>query len=902
MKKPLYVFLIFAFAACSALLFSSCGGGGNDEGAHTHTLIYNEPTEASCSREGSVGYYFCADCDKKYSDADGKSEILDVVIPKAHTGGGEIRNAKAPTEDSEGYTGDTYCLGCGELVISGKTLPRLDHAHSIIKIPAKAPDCKNDGNIEYYACSVCAKKYYDEDGKNEITDITIPKAHVGGIELYNVKAPSEYSEGYTGDVCCAGCGYMLAVGSPIPKLDHIHSMIKIEAKAPSCKSDGNIEYYTCTVCEKYYADSDGTNEISDISIPRLHTGGTEIRNQKSATEDSEGYTGDIYCLGCGDMLIVGERVERLPHTHVISKTEAVAPGCTSEGNVEYYICNTCQKIYADEGLLHEILYSDTVIEAVGHSVTHREAKAADCFSDGNIEYWHCSVCKNSYTDSSAATMVDSVVISRLEHKFIYYEAIAETCTQNGRQEHYFCSLCKRSYSDESALEELFDPVIPAAHRLTYKAAIPASCTKSGNIEYWHCEVCGNDYIDEAALALADNVITEMTDHVFSGGLCLGCGLREAAELIYKLEGVEYSVVGIDEGEASNVIIPAYYNGLPVTSIAEGAFSANDRLINVSIGDCVQNIGDYAFSDCVNLRSVTFGSLTRYIGDYAFSGCKRLCGIVFPEGLYSIGESCFRSCISLTDIILPQGVTIIGANAFYSCIGVVSVTLPRSVEMILSGTFYGCDKLVEVINNSTIALLPSIAEHGNVAYYAKEVHNGESKIVRLDGFIFYTYEGTNYLLGYEGDQTVITLPDSYNGEAYKIYKSAFLKHPTLTEITVPDGVTAIGASAFKESESLTKVSLGEGIEKISSSSFRGCVSLEEIVIPDSVKTVENYAFYDCRSLSTVTLGKGLTGIYAYAFDKCNSLELVINKSSLNVTAGSKSNGYVAYYAKEVRREE
>ena len=63
-------------------------------------------------------------------------------------------------------------------------------------------------------------------------------------------------------------------------------------------------------------------------------------------------------------------------------------------------------------------------------------------------------------------------------------------------------------------------------------------------------------------------------------------------------------------------------------------------------------------------------------------------------------------------------------------------------------------------------------NGYVGYYAKEVHTGDSKVINKDGYLFYTYNGINYLLRYVGDDTDLILPDSYNGEDYEIYEYAF----------------------------------------------------------------------------------------------------------------------------------
>lgn len=45
-------------------------------------------------------------------------------------------------------------------------------------------------------------------------------------------------------------------------LQHIHSMEKTDAINVTCTEDGNIEYYYCALCKKYFSDKEGSNEIT----------------------------------------------------------------------------------------------------------------------------------------------------------------------------------------------------------------------------------------------------------------------------------------------------------------------------------------------------------------------------------------------------------------------------------------------------------------------------------------------------------------------------------------------------------------------------------------------------------------------------------------------------------------
>lgn len=57
----------------------------------------------------------------------------------------------------------------------------------------------------------------------------------------------------------------------------------------------------CEVCGEAYGEFD----------MNVHTGGTEVKNAKEATVKEEGYTGDTYCKGCGEVISKGEVIDKL---------------------------------------------------------------------------------------------------------------------------------------------------------------------------------------------------------------------------------------------------------------------------------------------------------------------------------------------------------------------------------------------------------------------------------------------------------------------------------------------------------------------------------------------------------------------------------------------------------------
>lgn len=90
-----------------------------------------------------------------------------------------------------------------------------------------------------------------------------------------------------------------------------------------------------------------------------------------------------------------------------SKTyyEAVAPTCTTDGNIEYWYCSNCKKYFSDEGCQNVINKEDTVDEATGHSKEHHAAVAPTATEPGNIEYWYCSVCDTYFADEALTKVI-----------------------------------------------------------------------------------------------------------------------------------------------------------------------------------------------------------------------------------------------------------------------------------------------------------------------------------------------------------------------------------------------------------------------------------------------------------------------------------------------------------------
>lgn len=98
-----------------------------------------------------------------------------------------------------------------------------------------------------------------------------------------------------------------------------HNAVKVESKDPTCTEKGNIEYWYCEACRKYFQDEALTKELKQEETILPATG------------------------------------------HNLTKVDEKKPTVDAAGNIEYWYCEVCNKYFSDEKAEHEITLEDTII-------------------------------------------------------------------------------------------------------------------------------------------------------------------------------------------------------------------------------------------------------------------------------------------------------------------------------------------------------------------------------------------------------------------------------------------------------------------------------------------------------------------------------------------------------------
>ena len=131
----------------------------------------------------------------------------------------------------------------------------------------------------------------------------------------------------------------------------------------------------------------------------------------------------------------------------------------------------------------------------------------------------------------------------------------------------------------------------------------------------------------------------------------------------------------------------------------------------------------------------------------------------------------------------------------------------------------------------------------------------------------------------------------NTKVTKIGNGVFNGCATLAEVSLPASLTSIGPYAFQGCSSLIRVVNFENTQltSIYDRAFEVCSSLAEITLPAGVTSIGNYAFNGCTSLAEITLPASLTSIGDYAFRNCTSLAGITLPASLTSIGDGAFNG-------------
>ena len=129
------------------------------------------------------------------------------------------------------------------------------------------------------------------DGKVNATDVILMRRFIAGGYTNSNGEPLVLLSGKTTNDSCE------------------HSLVATAYKAPTCTEKGNIAYWYCDKCGKYYKDANGTAEVSQDKLEIEANGHTPVIDPAvQATSTKPGLTEGSHCSVCGIVLVPQETI------------------------------------------------------------------------------------------------------------------------------------------------------------------------------------------------------------------------------------------------------------------------------------------------------------------------------------------------------------------------------------------------------------------------------------------------------------------------------------------------------------------------------------------------------------------------------------------------------------------
>ena len=179
------------------------------------------------------------------------------------------------------------------------------------------------------------------------------------------------------------------------------TMVEHPAKDPTCTSEGNIKFYTCTKRGRYFLRDES---IKEKIVVAKETSAEEVKISKK--------------------------------DHTPTQIAAKAATCTEAGNIEYYECSVCKGKFADSTGMHPI--ENIVIPALGHTMSE------------DVTYPQKPTCTNAgkatYTCGRCGAKQENVNVPALGHD--YGDPTWNWCGVSSATATF---KCKRNCEEENAI-------------------------------------------------------------------------------------------------------------------------------------------------------------------------------------------------------------------------------------------------------------------------------------------------------------------------------------------------------------------------------------------------------------------------------------------------------------------
>ncbi len=291
--------------------------------------------------------------------------------------------------------------------------------------------------------------------------------------------------------------------------------------------------------------------------------------------------------------------------------------------------------------------------------------------------------------------------------------------------------------------------------------------------------------------------------------------------------------------SNKVIIPSYYNSLPIIALSDNAFKDCSTLTKIILPDSIEYIGDNAFYNCSSLQTLILPNNLKYLSSEVFTSCSNL---IYHE---------FDNCLYLGSLINPYLVLV-----SYKDKEVKNINVHKDCSLIYEKAF------------SDYLKLESISLSDNLIYIGDLAFNNTPSL-KYNEFNSCSYLGSKnnpYLCLINADKLVNETDLAYDLKI--IYYQAFNENKLIKHLNF-EQIVFIGGSSFANS-SLESISLSNNLLTLSSYAFENCTFLTDVILSNQLLSIEYGIFSNCTSLINVNIPNNVLYVKNSSFSNCENL--------------------------------
>lgn len=645
----------------------------------------------------------------------------------------------------------------------------------------------------------------------------------------------------------------------------------------------------------------GCSSLKEISLPDSVTniGSSAFKNCVSVTQidlNKITYMADSAFEGC------------------TSLKEVTIPGSLgssfSSGGYQFESCTALETITFEEGIVsipNSFLSKDTALKIINFPSTFKLSTTV--YSSYETLFNTCSSLEEINVAEDNTTL--------FSQNGILYERNGEYATL------LFCPMAWKQTRlvIPDSVTSIKGATFKGNKNLTY-VSIPASLTKIDSSAFYNCDKLQRVVFRKDSKTGKGTAFTSINSFL-SGNENLIEVLFEGETNVSTFENYAFSGCSIlqkvvFENNSSDIALGSYvfqndtqfrgvYNaGTPIafSAIGADAFKNNNHLTEILLSKNCSSFTSSYLSSCGTLARINvedgneqFYSVdgVLFIKEWRYSGvtyenvlyyypAKHGARYVVPDGTCGIYSEAFRNNSTLYSVKFPASLELIDTSAFRGATNLTNVEFADNNKLSVLGNYAFCEcsslNLVDFGKNSQLKSI------GHYAFY--QCSNLDT--MELPDTVKFLGKSAFYNCF---DWKNPSIPAALEGE---LLEGTYYDCSALTEIVIPDGVTAIGTSKDEdgvfESTNLNSVTFSNtgNLSYIGQYAFRG-TELKELILPEGLKTLSTLAFA-FTDIETISFPKSLTtietanfksyGIGSLLFYSSDSLtDIVINNDELEI---------------------